>query len=225
MTEKKRAPSMRRADRYKQLMTIARQLVTREGGDALTMTALSELAGVAKPVVYNHFANSSDVIIALLDAHFEQLVQAVKHKLSGAKTLEDYISRIVEASFDFENASDLPIRKITNGFSADPRVNAAYLRHENQFISDWTQVLIACGTDQDEVELAAYALSTMISNTVYTCALKPQQQLARETTKTLLLSLIEAVAPDARTSFNPKSVMRNHKLPEQTIPENGVHPV
>ncbi len=209
---------MRRADRYQQLMKIARQLVAQEGGDALTMTALSELAGVAKPVVYSHFANSSDVIIALLDAHFEQLTQSVNNKIRDAETLEDYVSRLVDASFDFENASDLPIRKITNGFSADTRINAAYLLHEDQFVTDWTQVLLACGANPKEVELAAYALSTMISNTVYTYALKPRQRLARDTTKTLLISVIEAVAPEARTKFNPKSLTLANASPEQAKP-------
>ncbi len=197
---------MRRADRYQQLMRIARQLVAQEGGDALTMTALAELAGVAKPVVYSHFGNSSDVIIELLDSHFEQLTQSVNEKVKDAETLNDYVSWLVDASFDFENASDLPIRKITNGFSSDQRVNDAYLRHEDEFVSHWSLLLRACGASQNEVDLAAYAISTMISNTVYTYALKPRQKLARETTKKLLISLIESVAPDARKKFNPKSL-------------------
>ena len=130
---------MRRADRYQQLMTIARQVVAEEGGDALTMTALSELAGVAKPVVYSHFGNSSDVIVELLDTHFEQLTESVNEKVKDAETLQEYVSRLVDASFDFENESDLPIRKITNGFSADKRVNEAYLRHEDEFINHWAE--------------------------------------------------------------------------------------
>jgi AcrR family transcriptional regulator len=200
---------MRRADRYQQLMKIARQLVAQEGGDALTMTALSELAGVAKPVVYSHFGNSSEVIIELLDTHFEQLTRSVAEKISDAETLDDYVSRLVDASFDFENASDLPIRKITNGFSADPLVNEAYLRHEDEFVSHWAQLLLACGANRNEVELSAYAISSMVSNTVYTYALKPRQKNARETMKKLLLCLIEAVATDARVKFKPKMLKLN----------------
>jgi len=209
LTRKKRGPSMRRADRYQQLMKIARQLVAQEGGDALTMTALSELAGVAKPVVYSHFSNSSDVIVELLDSHFEQLVEAVNAQIANAETLEDYVSRMVDASFDFENVSDLPIRKITNGFSADERVNTAYLRHEEEFVRHWHSLLRACGADSKQVDLAAYAISTMISNTVYTYSLKPRQRAARQTTKELLLAMIEAIAPDARRKFNPKSLSLN----------------
>ncbi len=200
---------MRRADRYQQLMRIARQLVAQEGGDALTMTALSELAGVAKPVVYSHFGNSSVVIIELLDTHFEQLTLSVNEKVQGAETLEEYVSRLVDASFDFENASDLPIRKITNGFSSDKLVNEAYLRHEEEFVKHWAQLLRACGAGRGEVELAAYAISSMVSNTIYTYALKPRQKNARETMKKLLLSLIEAVAVDARVKFKPKLLKLN----------------
>lgn len=206
MVRKTRGPSMRRTDRYNQLMQIARQLVAQSGGDALTMTALSELAGVAKPVVYSHFANAGDVIIELLDKHFEQLSQSVTTKVSGARTLDEYISRLVDASFDFENASDLPIRKITNGFSADERVNSAYLRHEEEFVKHWEELLRSCGANERELELAAYAISSMVSNTIYTYSLKPRQRIARETTKKLLLSMIEAVAPDAQTNFSPETL-------------------
>ncbi len=187
-------------------MKIARQLVAQEGGDALTMTALSELAGVAKPVVYSHFANAGDVIIELLETHFDQLTQAVNAQIAGSDTLEEYVSRLVDASFDFENASDLPIRKITNGFAADERINTAYLRHEEEFVGHWELVLRACGAGEKELEVAAYGISSMVSNTIYSFALKPRQKLARGTTKALLLAMIEAVAPDARKKFKPREL-------------------
>jgi AcrR family transcriptional regulator len=211
---------MRRADRYQQLMRIARQLVSQEGADALTMTALSELAGVAKPVVYSHFSNSSDVIVELLNTHFQQLVAAVNVQVQKADTLEEYVSAMVDASFDFENASDLPIRKITNGFSADERVNEAYLRHEEEFIRHWELLLRACGTDSKEVGLAAYAILTMMANTTYTFSLKPRQRLARETTKKLILAMIASVAPDASVKFDPQSFrVKALKMREETAAE------
>lgn len=184
------------------------------------MTALSELAGVAKPVVYSHFSNSSDVIVELLNTHFQQLVAAVNVQVQKADTLEEYVSAMVDASFDFENASDLPIRKITNGFSADERVNEAYLRHEEEFIRHWELLLRACGTDSKEVGLAAYAILTMMANTTYTFSLKPRQRLARETTKKLILAMIAAVAPDATVKFDPQSFrVKALKMREETASE------
>jgi AcrR family transcriptional regulator len=194
---------MRRADRHEQFLKIARQLVAQEGISALTMTALSELAAVAKPVVYSHFANAEEVAIELLDQHYNQLIEAVSARVAGARTLEEYISWMVDGAFDFENTSDTPVRKITNGFSGDAAVNRAYLRHEARLLSHWEAFLSHCGVPDDAVEVAAYALSNTISNTVYTYALKPQQRKARETLKTILLAAIESLAPGARENAKP----------------------
>ena len=80
------------------------------------------------PVVVQHqhsgqvlmvgFANREAVAIALLDEHFRAVIQYVRKRLAGATTLEEYFSRLVDSSFEFEGLSDTPVRKITNGFSA-----------------------------------------------------------------------------------------------------------
>ncbi|MBN2992365.1 helix-turn-helix transcriptional regulator, partial [Pseudomonas cedrina subsp. fulgida] len=44
-----------REDRSRQLLDVAWQLVRDEGTEALTLGRLAELAGVTKPVVYDHF--------------------------------------------------------------------------------------------------------------------------------------------------------------------------
>ena len=197
---------MKRGERYQQLMKIARQLISQKGGDALTMTLLSELAGVAKPVVYTHFKNSSEVIIELLNLHYEQLTASVYSKVARASSLDDYLSSLVDASFEFENESELPIRKITNGFSGDAEINEVYLRQEEKFVKHWQQLLILCGCKSGAVDLAAYAISTMISNTVYKYSLLPNQKVARDTTKRLLAAMVASVAPDAKTKFDPRKL-------------------
>ena len=54
-----------REDRLRQLLDVAWQLVRDEGTDALTLGRLAELAGVTKPVVYDHFAARAGVLAAL----------------------------------------------------------------------------------------------------------------------------------------------------------------
>lgn len=60
-----------RADRYSQLVDVAWALVREEGADALTLGRLAEHAGVAKPVVYSHFA-SRNALLAALFSEFDQ---------------------------------------------------------------------------------------------------------------------------------------------------------
>jgi AcrR family transcriptional regulator len=186
---------MARADRRQQLLQIARQLVAKEGMGALTMMALSERAKVAKPVVYSHFPNRAAVAIALLDEHFEAVVTHVRTRLADASTLEDYFSRLVDASFEFESPSETPVRNITNGFSAGDEVNQAFLRHEEAFRKHWEQLLEQFGVRRAAVPVVAYALSIMMDNTVYTFAILPQRKVARETLKAMLLAALNAVVP------------------------------
>ncbi|CCQ17962.1 putative TetR family transcriptional regulator [Rhodococcus sp. AW25M09] len=54
-----------RSDRYEQLVEVSWALVRAEGADALTLGRLAEHAGVAKPVVYSHFASRAELLAAL----------------------------------------------------------------------------------------------------------------------------------------------------------------
>lgn len=56
-----------REDRFRQLLDMAWQLVREEGTDALTLGRLAELAGVTKPVVYDHFVTRSGLLAALYE--------------------------------------------------------------------------------------------------------------------------------------------------------------
>jgi AcrR family transcriptional regulator len=190
-----RTPPMTRTLRRLQLLKIARQLVADEGMGALTMMALSERARVAKPVIYSHFPNRSAVAIALLDEHFDALSHFVRQHLVGAKTLEDYLARMVDAAFEFEGTSETPVRKITNGFSAGDEVNEAFLRYEEAFRKHWEQVLESFGMQRNLVPVAAYALASMMDNAVYTFSISPQQKVARDTLKAMLLGAVGALTP------------------------------
>jgi AcrR family transcriptional regulator len=202
----KRTTPMTRENRRKQLLKIARQLVAKEGMGALTMMALSDRAKVAKPVVYSHFPNREAVAIALLAEHFEASATYTREYLKGATTLEEYFSRLVDAAFNFEGASDTPVRKITNGFSAGDEVNEAFLRHEEAFRLHWELILQFLDVRKERIEVAAYALHGMMDNTVYTFAITPQAKVARSTLKTMLLETVAALAPDRKRKIQGASL-------------------
>lgn len=64
-TEQPRRQRLTREQRQRQLIETAWRIVGEEGTDALTLGRLAERAGVAKPVVYSHFATRSGLLIAL----------------------------------------------------------------------------------------------------------------------------------------------------------------
>ncbi len=56
---------MSREERQRQLLDVAWQLVREDGTDGLTLGRLAELAGVTKPVVYDHFTTRPGLLAAL----------------------------------------------------------------------------------------------------------------------------------------------------------------
>ncbi|MGV2982425.1 TetR/AcrR family transcriptional regulator [Microbacterium sp. AGC85] len=79
-----------REDRYSQLIDVAWALVRSEGADALTLGRLADRAGVAKPVVYSHFASRAALLAALFTefddrqtAMLEEYLEAADASLDG----------------------------------------------------------------------------------------------------------------------------------------------
>ncbi|NWB62670.1 MULTISPECIES: TetR/AcrR family transcriptional regulator [unclassified Pseudomonas] len=79
-----------RDDRLRQLLDVAWQLVREEGTDALTLGHLAALAGVTKPVVYDHFGDRAGLLATLyedFDARQNQVFAAAIE--ASEPTLDD----------------------------------------------------------------------------------------------------------------------------------------
>ena len=62
---RQRSRRLSKADRQRQLLATALEVIRSEGADRLTLGHLASCAGVSKPVVYDHFASRSGLLIAL----------------------------------------------------------------------------------------------------------------------------------------------------------------
>lgn len=191
---------MVRADRREQLLAVAAEIIAADGLAALTMANLSERANIAKPVVYTHFANRNQVAIALLENHANALRVYFEKRLPNIATLSDYIVAVVETSFEFESASTFPIRKITNGFSADDEVNRAFLRESAQMRDRWRHLLEMLHVPPDQAMIAATIMHDMVRTAIYHFANKAQltvvsRKVAKDTLVQLLMGCLRSVAP------------------------------
>jgi AcrR family transcriptional regulator len=195
MAKFKRVPQMRRDDRRKQLLGVARDIVDADGLGALTMARLAERANVAKPVVYTHFADRNAVAIALLDEHARAIRAFFEASISKATTLSGYIASVVDASFAFETVSGVPVRKITNGFVAGDEVNQVYLADEIEFREHWKRLLGLLNVPKDRAEIVAPIFAGMVSSAVLAFANSGQADLAKATLTTLLLSALNEFRP------------------------------
>lgn len=65
MAETRVRQRLSREERYSQLVDVAWHIIREEGTEALTLGHLADLAGVTKPVVYDHFTSRSGLLAAL----------------------------------------------------------------------------------------------------------------------------------------------------------------
>jgi AcrR family transcriptional regulator len=90
---------MPKAQRRRQLLDTAYEIVRSEGTDALTLARLAERAGVTKPIAYEHFGTRAGLLAALYRDYEEQQTKAMHAALAaGGRTLDD-VAAIVSAAY------------------------------------------------------------------------------------------------------------------------------
>src|SRR5213083_1812167 len=69
-----RSPRMRAAERRQQLLDMTLDLVVERGFHAVTIEAVSQGAGVTRPIVYKQFTDLSGLVEALIDREEERAI-------------------------------------------------------------------------------------------------------------------------------------------------------
>lgn len=101
MTEKPPRRRLTREERRLQLIDVSWKLAQAEGADALTLGRLAEQAGVAKPVVYDHFGTRNGLLAELYRDYDRRVGVAMAAALEASPaTLEDKARVIADAYMD-----------------------------------------------------------------------------------------------------------------------------
>lgn len=70
MVQKHRTTAVRR----KQIMSAARRLIIKQGGEHLTMRRMAEEVGISEAAIYRHFKSKKDILYLLTDDIEQNLV-------------------------------------------------------------------------------------------------------------------------------------------------------
>lgn len=104
MTRRPYAPRMPPAERREQLMDAALGLIIDQGYAGVSMEAVARVAGVTRPVVYDHFPNLGRLLAALVGreesyavAQLEMIVPEAPGDLSPADLLATSVEQFLEA--------------------------------------------------------------------------------------------------------------------------------
>lgn len=186
---------MKREGRRAQLMETARAIIENEGVSALTMAGLSERAGVSKPVVYDHFDNSEDVIVALLVDYHQALAQSSRDEVAQARDLGDFFDRSVDINFSFRAKSQLAIRNITNGYISSERINKLYWRIQDRVVRIYSEVLKQYGLPDNKAHYVAFALKEMTTSYTSVFCTEEDTQMARDALKEMIRGALADMVP------------------------------
>jgi AcrR family transcriptional regulator len=96
-----RSGRMPRQERRAQLLDAAREAFVAQGYHAAGMDAIAELAGVSKPVLYQHFPGKLELYLAVLDESSDSLIDRVRTALDSTHENRKRVRATFEAYFEF----------------------------------------------------------------------------------------------------------------------------
>lgn len=113
-----------RGERREQLLHAARQAFVQTGYHATAMDDIAEIAGVSKPVLYQHFTSKHELYLGLFDEQVDHLVTLIEQALSTTSDNGERVAGTITAYFDFVDRGDAGYRLLfSSDHLADPEVN------------------------------------------------------------------------------------------------------
>jgi AcrR family transcriptional regulator len=105
---------VRGEDRRAELIEHAAALLEREGIDAVSMEAVATRVGVSRPLVYKHFANRDELLVAVYQEKASQLEASIAAAVRQARGFEDKLRtliRLVLEAMSTHGAIFIPLRR------------------------------------------------------------------------------------------------------------------
>ena len=149
-----------RDQRRIQLLDAASEVFAAKGYHAAAMDDIADVAGVSKPVLYQHFPSKLDLYLALLDQSCDRLVEVVEDALASTEENADRVIATVAAFYEFVSSTSGEFRFI---FESDLTGDGAVqqrLARVNSEISDAIAEVIAEDTSlpRQQAKLLAVCL-------------------------------------------------------------------
>jgi len=140
------APRQRRrltaADRRRQLLHTAAQILDTQGSDGLSLPRLALAAGVTKPVVYEHFRTRAALFAALVEEFSAELFARLS---SAVAQHPDDIARAVRAAnqvyLDYIAERGRGLQNLFASVAGDPAIEAVRLASRRHHIDLWVHEL------------------------------------------------------------------------------------
>lgn len=199
---------MPKAERRVQLLKIAYDMIDQDGIGALTMAGLAERSGAAKPVVYEHFSNSQEVIFCLLDDYFQSMSTYVLERNAEQDSIHAFFDVSIDAMFDFHRTEKFNLKRITNGFSIHEKTNTLFFEYNKRSVAFYKALLVQQGIEDEVAAIAASILHELILGTVNDFSAKRNHAAAKAVLKLAISGFLNTLATMDRTVVAPTDVLK-----------------
>jgi AcrR family transcriptional regulator len=124
---------MPRDQRRAQLLDAANDVFTTKGYHAAAMDDIADVAGVSKPVLYQHFGSKLDLYLDLLDLSCDRLVEVVEEALATTDKNADRVVATMDAFYEFVSSSSGEFRFVfESDLTGDGEVQKRLWRVNNE---------------------------------------------------------------------------------------------
>ncbi|MDP3952864.1 TetR/AcrR family transcriptional regulator [Microbacterium sp.] len=181
-----------REDRYSQLIDVSWALVRSEGADALTLGRLAERAGVAKPVVYSHFASRAALLAALFTEFDDRQTAMLEEYLDAAEpSLRGRANAIADSYVECALAQGRELTGVLAALEGSPELEQVKRESERAY-SERCREILAPFSAADGVKPASltaiFGAADALSHTAVSAALPADQ--AKEELAALIVTVV-----------------------------------
>lgn len=120
-----------RHERREKILLAAEECFAEGGYDATSLAAIADVAGISKPIVYEHFASKADLFTSLLERQAAELtarVYARMDALDESLSAEESLRTALDAFFEFAEQRPFAWKTLFRDPPSEPGLLAAYRR-------------------------------------------------------------------------------------------------
>lgn len=159
-----------KAQRRARYLSAAGRLFAERGYRAVSIEELGAAVGVSGPALYNHFASKEDMLIELLTAASERLLdgfeRTVGENASDLETLRNLIDFHLDFALTERDVIRMQDRELAN---LPPEANHRVRQLQRRYVDGWQQIVARLRPDLSppDLEVRMHALFGVLNSTPY----------------------------------------------------------
>ena len=123
---------LRGAVRRERILDAATRVFAEKGYDGTSLGDIAQLAGITRPVVYDHFASKEELHLQLLERERDRILEHVTVQLVAEDTPEQRVFRALDAYFFYVETHPYAWRMLFRETSGDSAMASAQRRIQSQ---------------------------------------------------------------------------------------------